>query len=140
MAGEFADQQLAAWVAEQTTLGDLDVEVMRAGTIKRAATRAPGPAMDTVTDLTVGDSGLRGRVYRPAAGPLPVILHLHGGGWTIGNLDTHDRLCRRLADRSGTAVMALDYRSPPSTPGPPQSTTRSRPCAGSPRGPTNSDR
>src|SRR5690349_8479275 len=37
------------------------------------------------------------RVYRPAKEPLPALLYFHGGGWTIGDLDTHDVVCRQLA-------------------------------------------
>lgn len=44
---------------------------------------------------------------------LPVLLYLHGGGFTIGSLETHDSLCRQLALRSGAAVLALDYRLAP---------------------------
>lgn len=53
------------------------------------------------------------RLYAPAAGRLPVLLYLHGGGFTIGGLETHDSLCRQLARRSGAAVVALDYRLAP---------------------------
>lgn len=57
--------------------------------------------------------GLRLRLYRPAAGTLPVALFLHGGGWMLNDLDTHDGLCRRLARRSGWLLAALDYRRAP---------------------------
>jgi acetyl esterase len=53
------------------------------------------------------------RLYRPAVGLLPMVLFLHGGGWTLNDLDTHDRLCRRIALRSGWLVAALDYRRAP---------------------------
>ena len=57
------------------------------------------------------------RLYRPSggsdAGPLPVLVYYHGGGWVIGDLDTHDTLCRELADRSGVVVVAVDYRLAP---------------------------
>jgi acetyl esterase len=53
------------------------------------------------------------RLYRPAEGTLPVALFLHGGGWILNDLDTHDRLCRRIARRSGWLVAALDYRRAP---------------------------
>jgi acetyl esterase len=53
------------------------------------------------------------RLYRPVAGELPIALFLHGGGWTLNDLDTHDRLCRRIAQRSGWLVVALDYRRAP---------------------------
>lgn len=53
------------------------------------------------------------RLYRPAADILPIALFLHGGGWTLNDLDTHDRLCRRIALRSGWLVASLDYRRAP---------------------------
>ena len=53
------------------------------------------------------------RLYAPSNEVLPVLLYLHGGGFTIGNLETHDSLCRQLALRSGAAVVALDYRLAP---------------------------
>lgn len=53
------------------------------------------------------------RVYRPAGGLLPVALFLHGGGWALNDLDTHDRLCRLIAKRSGWLLVALDYRRAP---------------------------
>lgn len=57
------------------------------------------------------------RLYRPlgAAAPavLPVLVYYHGGGWTIGDLDTHDTLCRELCNLSGCAVVAVDYRMGP---------------------------
>jgi acetyl esterase len=61
----------------------------------------------------VGD--VRVRIVRPpdAAGTLPVILYMHGGGWVLGNADTHDRLVRELAVGTGAAVAFVDYdRSP----------------------------
>lgn len=54
------------------------------------------------------------REYRPAAeGSLPAVLFIHGGGWVIGNLETHDTLCRQLAHASRFAVFAIDYRLAP---------------------------
>jgi acetyl esterase/lipase len=61
----------------------------------------------------VGD--VRVRIVRPpdAAGSLPVILYMHGGGWVIGSAATHDRLVRELAVGAGAAVVFVDYdRSP----------------------------
>jgi acetyl esterase len=50
------------------------------------------------------------RVYRPAlAQDLPALVYFHGGGFVICNLDTHDRLCRSLANESGCVVVAVDY-------------------------------
>jgi acetyl esterase len=61
----------------------------------------------------VGD--VRVRIVRPsgAEGTLPVILYMHGGGWVLGNADTHDRLVRELAVGTGAAVVFVEYdRSP----------------------------
>jgi acetyl esterase/lipase len=61
----------------------------------------------------VGD--VRVRIVRPpdATGTLPVILYMHGGGWVLGNADTHDRLVRELAVGTGVAVVFVEYdRSP----------------------------
>ncbi|MFJ4539954.1 alpha/beta hydrolase [Streptomyces tibetensis] len=61
----------------------------------------------------VGD--VRVRIVRPrgAAPPLPVILYMHGGGWILGNADTHDRLVRELAEGAQAAVVFVEYtRSP----------------------------
>lgn len=50
------------------------------------------------------------RVYRPTPAPdLPALVYFHGGGFVICNLDTHDRLCRNLANESGCVVVAVDY-------------------------------
>jgi acetyl esterase len=56
---------------------------------------------------------LSARLYAARAQDLPVLLYLHGGGFTIGSLDSHDSLCRQLALHSGAAVLALDYRLAP---------------------------
>src|SRR3954447_24878439 len=61
----------------------------------------------------VGD--VRVRIVRPAgaAGTLPVILYMHGGGWVLGNAGTHDRLVRELAVGAGAVVAFVEYdRSP----------------------------
>ncbi|MCV2439623.1 alpha/beta hydrolase [Paucibacter sp. DJ2R-2] len=59
---------------------------------------------------------LAARLYAPQTAEeatLPVLLYLHGGGFTIGSIDTHDSLCRQLALRSGVAVLSLNYRLAP---------------------------
>jgi acetyl esterase len=76
----------------------------------------PRAALARVEDIRIpADDGapLRARVYAATADVLPVLLYLHGGGFTIGSLETHDSLCRQLALRGGAAVVALDYRLAP---------------------------
>lgn len=62
------------------------------------------------------------RAYRPAgskpAEALPALLFFHGGGWVIGDLDTHDVLCRQLANGARCAVFSIDYRMGPENPFP----------------------
>ena len=81
----------------------------------------PRAALARVENLTLpgGDGEPRpARLYAASAEPLPAMLYLHGGGFVIGSLETHDSLCRQLALRSGCAVMALDYRLAPEHPFP----------------------
>ncbi|WFF40543.1 alpha/beta hydrolase [Salinicola endophyticus] len=61
------------------------------------------------------------RLYRPRpadAAPTAATIYLHGGGWIIGDLDSHDKICRRLAHASGEALIAVDYRLAPEHPAP----------------------
>ena len=79
----------------------------------------PRAALARVEDLQVpGPQPLPARLYAPSHERLPVLLYLHGGGFVIGGLETHDSLCRQLALRSGAAVLALDYRLAPEHPFP----------------------
>ncbi|WP_395699925.1 alpha/beta hydrolase [Aquabacterium sp.] len=84
---------------------------------RRFFTQPDPPPMAECRDLAApGPHGpIPLRLYRAAAAttPSPVLVYYHGGGWTIGDLDTHDVLCRQLAQRSGCAVVAVDYRLGP---------------------------
>jgi acetyl esterase len=75
----------------------------------------------SVEDLTVpGAEGDRpARLYRPATdGPHPTVVYLHGGGFVIGDLETHDQTCRRLCVDVDAVVLSVDYRLAPEHPFP----------------------
>jgi len=75
---------------------------------------AGGPAMAASTDLTIGPRRLRARLHRPSLDPdLPVLVYVHGGGWVLFSIDSHDRLMRDYAARSGCAVLGVDYSLSP---------------------------
>ena len=81
----------------------------------------PRAPLQLVQDFTLpgGDGQPRvARRYATGPGPRPTLLYLHGGGFVIGSINTHDSLCRQLALRSGWAVVSLDYRLAPEHPFP----------------------
>ena len=80
---------------------------------RRAYTQPEPPPVAEVLNLRT-DSGVALRLYRPLGGGIqPVLVYFHGGGWTIGDLDTHDVLCRQLCAAAGVVVVAVDYRMGP---------------------------
>jgi acetyl esterase len=91
-------------------------EVFRRG---RMATQPELPHVDRVKEYDVpGPNGPIGcRFYRGAGtadmGPLPVHVYYHGGGWVLGDLDSHDWVCRRIANAAQCAVLSVDYRMAP---------------------------
>jgi acetyl esterase len=78
--------------------------------------------MASVTDRTVPGPGgdIPVRIYVPTTepGPRPVLVYFHGGGWVIGDLETHDSTVRALASGSGATVVSVDYRLAPEHPFP----------------------
>jgi acetyl esterase len=118
------DQMAAAGPVD---FSDLTADAFRAlfrsslGALDAAA--AAGDPLEDVENRTIpGPAGpLRIRVYRPtaapapapAAGGLPIVTFFHGGGWVIGDIDTHDGSCRILSRRTGAVVVSVDYRLAP---------------------------
>ncbi|HQX68706.1 MAG TPA: alpha/beta hydrolase, partial [Ottowia sp.] len=91
---------------------------------RRALTQPTPPDVAEVRALRLPGPGgdIAARAFRPlGAQPqtvLPALVYFHGGGWVIGDLDTHDTLCRELANASGCAVVSVDYRLAPEHPFP----------------------
>ncbi|MFC9330461.1 alpha/beta hydrolase [Kitasatospora sp. NPDC057015] len=88
----------------------------------QAAAGTPEPVAAVEEHTIEGPGGpLTLRLYRPqepAAGPLPGLLYLFGGGWTLGSLDTSDAICRRLTNTAGCVTVSVGYRLAPEHPFP----------------------
>ena len=100
---------------------ELSVEEARAAIVTLSAAAGEGEPVARVENRTL--PGPRGeipvRVYTPEGrAPFPVLVYFHGGGWVIGNLETHDGVCRHLANAAGTVVVSVDYRLAPEHPFP----------------------
>ena len=86
---------------------------------RRSVTQPAPPEVALVRELQMnGPHGaIPMRLYRPlgasATASLAVLVYFHGGGWVIGDLDTHDSLCRALCNESGCALVSVDYRLGP---------------------------
>lgn len=108
-------QRVGAGFARHPNFGSLPLPQARA---IAEEVRAPwvkgGPVMFRTEERRVGAFGTRVRIHRPtSAAALPVFIYIHGGGWTMFSLDTHDRLMREYAARAGVAVVGVDYSLSP---------------------------
>ena len=98
---------------------ELPVEQGRDELVEESALVGGRQPVGAVRDLSVdGQTGpLAARLYIPSsrlgAEPAPTLMFLHGGGWVYGDLDSHDAVCRFLAEQSGVQVLAVDYRRAP---------------------------
>ncbi len=84
-----------------------------------AVAERPAPPLARKADIRIpGPAGaIPARLYQATApaGPAPVLVYFHGGGWVIGDLETHDSLCAEIAAQLGMTVVAVDYRLAPET-------------------------
>jgi acetyl esterase len=109
----------------QPALETLSVAEARAGMLLRVEPLKPfAPQGVETQDLAIptGAGPLPVRLYKAAGatGPLPVVVWLHGGGWVLGNIDTHDNVCRFLAELGPLLVVSVDYRLAPEAKAPAQ--------------------
>jgi acetyl esterase len=96
-------------------------EARLASAASRPLLNEHAPAVARVEDraLPGGAGPIAARLYDPGtAAPSPAIVYIHGGGWVLCDLDSHDGICRQLARRTGLKVVSLDYRLAPEHPFP----------------------
>ncbi len=104
-------------------LGSVPPDVARASyTDSRRRLQPPPAEVNTIRDFIIPRAGapLRARLYQggDAGMAQPCLVFLHGGGWVLGSIDSHDGLCRHLARQADCAVLSVDYRLAPEHPYP----------------------
>lgn len=108
----FVDAINAAYVEHAAPAGASMAMRRRVAERVRKPWREGGPIMAESREMDMG--GVRLRLHRPIAdAKLPVMLYVHGGGWTLFSIDTHDRLIREYAARAQIAVLGIDYSLSP---------------------------
>ena len=121
------DPALAGLLAQMASQGNPPLEALPPSVGRQiyrdldAALGLPGPAIGQVENLVIDGPGgvLALRTYAPATpGPWPVLMFIHGGGFVIGDLDTHDKVCCTLCHHANMLVVAVDYRLAPENPFP----------------------
>jgi acetyl esterase len=112
------DPQAKAYLERMAALGLPPVEQQTPEDARAAAEERAGALYGPVEDVHAAEDfevdGVPVRLYAPAgAADGPVVVFFHGGGWVVGSLDTHDGVCRALANRSGCRIAAVHYRLAP---------------------------
>jgi acetyl esterase len=105
-------------LVREPAVASLPVDEGRRLLVQQTVIAGGAQPIGSVRDLPVGDR--RGRLYVPTEAPSagPMLVFFHGGGWVYGDLDSHDPVCRFLAERSGVRVLSVDYRLAPEHPFP----------------------
>lgn len=100
-------------VAREPAVESLPIPEGRRALLKQSVLVGGKQPVGKVRDETV--AGLPARFYEPTGAPDigPMLVFFHGGGWIYGDLDSHDAVCRVLAERAGVRVLALDYTLSP---------------------------
>jgi acetyl esterase len=102
------------------SFGDPPIESSRPSEARAAREARQLPSTTPIHETRDIDAdGIPCRLYRPSDDPhLGLLVYFHGGGWVLGSLDSHDDLCRQLANGSGHAVLSVGYRLAPEHPFP----------------------
>lgn len=103
-------------LARVPPLHTLSVEDARSFLVAFSRALGPGEPVARVEDrvVPVTAAGLPFRLYTPSGtGPFPVLVYFHGGGWTVGNLDTEDAACRVMCNAAKCIVASVNYRHAP---------------------------
>lgn len=117
------DPQVRVYLDAEAARGlPMNAELPAAAARRRSAEAAAamfGPVEDVASVADGEIAGVRVRTYDPGTGDdLPVLIYLHGGGWVLCSPETHDGVCRALANRAGCRVISVDYRLAPEHPYP----------------------
>jgi len=108
---------LAAANADGPSRSEQTPEQVRLGYLGLSSILGSGPELEEVVDSHINQIPIR--IYRPETREnAPCVLFFHGGGWVIGDLQTHDRECRKVAQGANCTVIAVDYRLGPEHPFP----------------------
>jgi acetyl esterase/lipase len=101
------------------SIAEVGYQGVRDAIRERMAAMPPPAELPRVEDRTI-TGGIKTRIYWPVSDPndLPVVVFYHGGGWVIGDLDSHDATARAIAGGVGAVVVAVDYRLAPEHPYP----------------------
>jgi acetyl esterase len=113
------DPQIAQLIAQAAAadprgIEELTVEQARIRGGSVAVASVPFEEVAATRDIVVNaDPTITARLYRPAAGRLPLLVYFHGGGWVVGSVALSDNFCRALANASGCAILSVEYRLAP---------------------------
>jgi acetyl esterase len=118
--------EIAAFIESRAALGrkplsETDLAEARSQSEADGRERPPGRTVASIRDESFeGPAGpVRVRVYSPeGTGPFPMIVYIHGGGFVLCSIDTHDAVCRNLAADTPAVVVSVDYRLAPEHPWP----------------------
>jgi acetyl esterase/lipase len=112
---EAADLLASSLASERPNAHLLPVEEARRNYEADLAAVGRGEEVAAVRDhhVAVGVREIAVREFRPAIEAVPAVVYFHGGGWLLGSIESHQMVCRALANASGAAVFSVDYRRGP---------------------------